>query len=111
MNDYIRMIRMFSLQRDNLSRLDRHTLAFSRRHHLFGDIRIPIGVHHDIPSQRRHHASYMQHPLRIGNLAGGNNTGRLPASFFVAVAKEAVKSGVKGQKEFAIQNPELKVSR
>jgi len=91
-NDNLRTSRIFSVQADDLPRLDSHAFALSRRQHLLGDVRIPIGVHHDILRQRCHHAGYMQHPLRIGDLASGDNTGRLPAGFFVAVANQAVET-------------------
>lgn len=37
----------------------------------------------------------MQYSLRISDLAGGDDTGRLPTGFFVAVADEAVETKVK----------------
>lgn len=104
MDDDLRMVRMLSLQRDDPSRLDRHPLSLSRFQHLLGDVQIAVRVHNDVLRQRGHHTCYMQYPLRIGDLTGGKDTGRLSAGFLVAVAEKAVESGCEeSQAELAIR--------
>lgn len=44
----------------------------------------------------------MQHPLRILDLARGDDTRRLAAGFLVAVADEAVETDVMVSKELAL---------
>ena len=83
---------IFTLQRYDLPWLEGHTSTLRSRFDRFGHICVSIGVHHDIPGQRRHHTSHMQHPLRVRHCSSGEDARGLAAGLLVAVAKEAMEA-------------------